>query len=619
MELLAATNNRHKLAELVTMLAKRGIAVLSADDVGGLADVVEDALTFRGNAIKKALAAAQATGHVSLADDSGLEVFSIGGEPGVLSARYAGTHGDDEANIGKLLARLGDSEERQARFVCAIAVALPNGQAEAVEGYVYGTITDAPLGDRGFGYDPVFLPDGYDQTFGEMDPAEKDTISHRAEALREASECGMIEAAMEERSSREWFVRAEAVIPGGVNSPVRAFGSVGGDPLYVRSGKGARFESVDGEQFLDFCCSWGPLILGHAHPAVVAAVQRAAESGMTFGVNTPGEVELAELITRLAPEMEMVRLVSSGTEATMTALRLAKGVTGRQKILKFDGCYHGHSDQLLVSAGSGLLTGGIASSAGVSGGDVFVAPYNDLEAVREVVAAEGNELAAIIVEPVAGNMGFVSPDASFLGGLRDLCDECGALLIFDEVITGFRFGPTTYGHLRGIAADLTCLGKVVGGGMPIGAIGGPAQWMTRLAPLGNVYQAGTLSGNPVAVAAGLTTLRILSEESPYQRMAELGDQLRTSVNALFAEAGLSAHCAGMGSVFTLFFGPGPVQDLDGAKACDTDRYAACFRAMRAGGIYLPPSQFELSFLSSAHHEADVEALTTRLAHWLEQL
>ena len=323
-------------------------------------------------------------------------------------------------------------------------------------------------------------------------------------------------------------------MPGGVNSPVRAFNGVGGTPVYMRAGAGARMTTAEGASLLDFCGSWGPLILGHARREVVAAIRRAAGAGTSFGANTEAEVEFAELLCELAPDLDKVRLTSSGTEATMTALRLARGATGRRRILKFDGGYHGHVDALLVSAGSGLLTGGVTSSAGVpesQAADVWVAPYNDLAAVRKITAEFGGELAAIIVEPVAANMGLVAPLPGFLEGLRDAASRCGALLIFDEVITGFRFGPTTYGRIRGIVPDLTCLGKIIGGGMPVGTVGGKAGIMDLLAPLGPVYQAGTLSGNPVAVAAGLTTLKLLRAENPYSAMERLGHRLAAGLNA----------------------------------------------------------------------------------------
>jgi len=416
--------------------------------------------------------------------------------------------------------------------------------------------------------------------------------------------------------SKDLFDRACRVIPGGVNSPVRAFGSVGGDPVYVAKGSGSRVWTVDGRELVDFCCSWGPLILGHARAEVVEAVKRAAEAGSTFGINTEREVQFAELLCEQIPCMNKVRLVSSGTEATMSALRLARGFTGRQKIVKFDGCYHGHADYLLVSAGSGLLTGGTTSSAGVSPAavaEVLVPPYNNLAAVEAIAAEQGEAIAAIIVEPVAGNMGLVPPAKGFLGGLRKVADACGAVLIFDEVISGFRFGPTTYGHLCGVTPDLTCLGKIIGGGLPIGAFGGRAEIMDCLAPLGPVYQAGTLSGNPVAVAAGMKTIELLRDENPYPYLAEQGRRLADGVNAVASKRGAAMHCAVFGGLFTPFFGSAPVTDLASAKRCDATAHAAFFHAMLDSGFYLPPSPFEVGFISAAHTAGDVEAFVNAVA------
>jgi glutamate-1-semialdehyde 2,1-aminomutase len=374
-------------------------------------------------------------------------------------------------------------------------------------------------------------------------------------------------------------------------------------------GYGARLQTVDGRELLDFCGSWGPLILGHARAEVVAAITSAAAAGTSFGACTPGEVEFAELLCECVPSLEKVRLVSSGTEAVMTALRLARGATGRRKILKFDGCYHGHSDSLLVAAGSGLLTGGLASSAGVSqttAEDTHVVPYNDLAAVQAIVDEHGADLAAIIVEPIAGNMGLVPPADGFLAGLRELANSCGALLIFDEVITGFRLAATTYGQLCGVTPDLTCLGKIIGGGLPIGAVGGRAGVMDHLAPLGRVYQAGTLSGNPVAVAAGLTTLKLLLAENPYPRIEALGATLAANFNAMAEAKGVCAHCVQVGGMFTVFFTDQPVTDLASAKACNTDAHAQFFHRMLDADIYLPPSQFEVAFVAAVHTEADIE-------------
>ena len=411
-------------------------------------------------------------------------------------------------------------------------------------------------------------------------------------------------------NSEQLFKRGCKVIPGGVNSPVRAFNSVGGTPVYMASGKGAKVTTVEGREMTDFCGSWGPLVLGHAREEVVDVVQKAAATGMTFGCNTAAEVEFAELFTELVPYIEMVRLVSSGTEAVMTALRIARGVTGRRKIIKFNGGYHGHSDGLLVAAGSGLLTGGISSSKGISpamAAEVLVPEYNDLDAVNKIVAEQGEEIAAIIVEPIAGNMGLVPPNPGFLEGLREACDKCGALLVFDEVITGFRLAPTSFGKLCGVTPDISTFGKIIGGGMPIGAIGGKAEIMDQLSPNGSIYQAGTLSGNPVAVAAGIKTLQLLRDENPYPEMARLGKKLADGVNAIAAEKGIELHCANVGGMFTPFFGKAPVTNLQESKACSAEVYAKFFHGMLEQGIYLAPSSFEVAFVSAAHTEADIDA------------
>lgn len=418
------------------------------------------------------------------------------------------------------------------------------------------------------------------------------------------------------------FARGQAVIPGGVNSPVRAFGAVGGQPVYMASGRGAYMTTVDGRRLLDLCGSWGPLILGHAHPEVVEAVTEAAARGMSFGANTAAEVTFAELICSCIPYVDKVRLVSSGTEATMTALRIARGATGRDRIIKFDGGYHGHSDGLLVAAGSGLLTGGITSSAGVAAetvAHVFLPPYNDPDAVDAIVDAHGDELAAIIVEPIAGNMGLVPPLPGFLARLRAACDRCGAVLIFDEVINGFRLGPSTYGNMAGVTPDLTCLGKIIGGGMPIGAIAGPAELMDHLAPCGKVYQAGTLSGNPVAVAAGLKTLQILLRDNPYPRLEALGSRLGQGLEEIAAEVRIAAHARTLGGMFTCFFRAEPVRRLADAKDCELERFAAFFRGMLSRGVYLPPSQFETAFVSAAHTEDDIDLFLGAAADTLEEV
>lgn len=410
-------------------------------------------------------------------------------------------------------------------------------------------------------------------------------------------------------NSSDLFQRAKKVIPGGVNSPVRAWKSVGGDPLFIDRGSGSHIFTADGLELIDFCGSWGPLLLGHAHPEVVKAVRDRAAKGLTFGATTRLEVELAELLCETIPNLDMVRLVNSGTEATMTAIRLARGYTKRDKILKFDGCYHGHSDFLLVSAGSGLLTGGFASSAGIpekSSCQTLVAPFNDLEAARTIVSKYGSELAAVIVEPVAGNMGLVKPNPGFLRGLRELTHSCGALLIFDEVITGFRVGPTTYGAISKIDPDVTCLGKIIGGGMPIGALGGAKDLMETLAPDGKVYQAGTLSGNPIAVTAGLTTLKILVSSDPYPEIERKIKILVDGLESFIPSKNTPYHCSTLGGMFTPFFTAPHVTNLEDAKQSNTKRYAKFFHFMLSHGFYLPPSQFEVSFISIAHEDEEIE-------------
>ena len=411
-------------------------------------------------------------------------------------------------------------------------------------------------------------------------------------------------------SSSHWFERAKAVIPGGVNSPVRAFNSVGGTPVYFSSGKGVIVQTEDGADLIDFCGSWGPLILGHARDEVIETVKKTAEQGMTFGANTRLEAEFAELLCHQIPEMDMVRLVNSGTEAVMTAIRLARGYTNRRKIIKFEGCYHGHTDYMLVASGSGLLTGGISSSAGVSKtatAEVFVAPYNDLESTQAILAEHGDDIAAVIVEPVAGNMGLVKPAEGFLEGLRNATQTAGAILIFDEVINGFRLGPTSYGHMCGVHPDLTTLGKIIGGGLPIGAIGGTKSIMEHLAPLGPVYQAGTLSGNPVAVASGKKTVELLRDESPYLKMEILGQRMAKGLQYVATEKELDLHCAQLGGMFTPFFRKDVVTNLEGSKACDQKAHARYFHHMLQHGFYTPPSGFEVTFISGVHTHEQIDA------------
>jgi glutamate-1-semialdehyde 2,1-aminomutase len=403
---------------------------------------------------------------------------------------------------------------------------------------------------------------------------------------------------------------AERLIPGGVNSPVRAFRGVGGAPVFVARASGSRVWDVDGRSYIDFVGSWGPLILGHAAPEVVDAVRAAAAAGTSYGAPTAAEVELAEALTAAYPSMEMVRLVNSGTEATMSALRLARGATGRDLVVKFDGCYHGHADSLLVKAGSGGATFGIPDSRGVPAPlarlTVTVA-YNDLAAVRRVFGEQGRDVAAVIVEPVAGNMGVVPPAAGFLAGLRELCTAHGAVLIFDEVITGFR---VAYGGAQaryGVRPDLTCLGKIIGGGLPVGAYGGRRDLMQHVAPLGAVYQAGTLAGNPLAVAAGLATLRALAHGDPYRRLEELGERVEAGLRTAATKAGIPLVVNRVGSMLTPFFTDRPVTDYASARRADTARYARFFHGMLSRGVYLAPSQFEAAFVSLAHSNADIDA------------
>jgi glutamate-1-semialdehyde 2,1-aminomutase len=410
-------------------------------------------------------------------------------------------------------------------------------------------------------------------------------------------------------SSENLFAKAQALMPGGVNSPVRAWQAVGGAPFLVGRGAGPRVYDLDGNSFLDYVCSWGPLILGHAHPRVVAAVQEAAGRGLSFGAPTPGEVELAELLCRAVPSLEMVRLVTSGTEACMSALRLARAATGRSLVVKFDGCYHGHADSFLVAAGSGVLTQAIPGSPGVPpeiAGLTLSLPYNDLESVGQVFGSRGAEIAAVIVEPVAGNMGVVEPRPDFLSGLRQLCHRHGSILIFDEVITGFRAAWGGAQALCGVSPDLTCLGKIIGGGLPIGAYGGRRDLMAQMAPVGPVYQAGTLSGNPVAVAAGLALLTALQEGDIYAELENKGAWLARELHEAAARAGVPVTVNRVGSMLTVFFTPGPVTGLADAKKADLSAFARFFQGMLRQGIYLPPSQFEAWFVSLAHTEADLE-------------
>ena len=411
------------------------------------------------------------------------------------------------------------------------------------------------------------------------------------------------------RRSRDLFARACEVIPGGVNSPVRAFRSVGGTPRFVARGEGAHLVDVDGALYVDYVMSWGPLILGHAHPDLVAAAREAVARGSSFGAPTPGEVELAERIVTAVPGIERVRLVSSGTEATMSALRLARGATGRERIVKFAGHYHGHADALLVAAGSGAATFGVPNSAGVTRGaaaDTVVVAWNDRDAVEGVFAAEGDRVAVVVCEPVAANMGVVPPEPGFLELLRDLTRRHGALLLFDEVLTGFRVARGGVAEWSGVTPDLVTLGKVLGGGFPVAAFGGSAAVMAQLAPEGAVYQAGTLSGNPVAVAAGLAQLAHL-DAGAYTRLDQIADRLVDGLEEAFAKAGLPAQLPRARSLFGVFFTDRRVRDFDGAQAADHARYARFFHRMLARGHYLPPSGYEALFVSLAHTPEDIDA------------
>ena len=416
--------------------------------------------------------------------------------------------------------------------------------------------------------------------------------------------------------SRKLYAEAVRYLPGGVNSPVRAFKSVGGQPLFIARGQGSRVYDVDGNGFIDYVASWGPLILGHADPGIVAAVMRAAELGTSFGAPTELEVELARMVVEAVPSIEVVRFVNSGTEATMTALRLARGFTGRDKVIKFEGGYHGHADMLLARAGSGVLTLGAPDSPGVPASaaqNTLTAPYNDLEAVARLFDENRGQVAAVIVEPVAGNMGVVPPEPGFLPGLRDLTRREGALLVFDEVITGFRVAYGGAQSLYGITPDLTCLGKIIGGGLPVGAYGGRREIMEMMAPVGPVYQAGTLSGNPLAMSAGVQMLRTLQRTDPYQDLERKAARLSDGLKAAAAEAGVDVASNRVGSMMTLFFTRERVVDYRSAKTSDTAAYARYFHAMLERGVYLAPSQFEAAFLSTAHTDQDVDA-TVAAAH-----
>ena len=410
--------------------------------------------------------------------------------------------------------------------------------------------------------------------------------------------------------SKTLFDAAQQVIPGGVNSPARAFGPVGGDPRFIAKGEGARIVDADGTSYIDFVGSWGPLILGHAHPDIVAAVNAAAAGGTSFGAPTEIEVKMAQLVTEMVPSVEMVRMVNSGTEATMSAIRLARGHTGRNKIVKFEGCWHGHADSFLIQAGSSALTMGAPSSPGVTPGtaaDSITVPFNDLEAVEKAVVENRDEIAAVIVEPVAGNMGVIPPEPGFLQGLRDVTAEMDIVLIFDEVITGFRVSQGGAQELYGVTPDLTTLGKIIGGGLPVGAFGGRREIMSDISPLGKmVSQAGTLSGNPLAMTAGYETLRRLQAPGVYEALETKAQALETGILENLKALGLNYQTNRVGSIMTLFFTEVPVASFDAANACDQDLFARYFREMLNRGVYLAPSQFEAAFVSLAHSDADID-------------
>ncbi len=427
---------------------------------------------------------------------------------------------------------------------------------------------------------------------------------------------------MTRTTSKKLFDRARKVIPGGVNSPVRAYGSVSLDPPFIIRGRGSKVYDVDGNEYIDYVGSWGPMILGHAHPAIVEAVRDRVARGASFGAPTILEIEMAEEINAALPSIEMVRMVNSGTEATMSAIRLARGYTKRKKIIKFAGCYHGHVDYLLVEAGSGAMTFGVPDSAGVPEEftrNTLSATYNDLNSIDTLIKDCGDEIATIIVEPVAGNMGTIPPRPGFLQGLRERCSKHGIVLIFDEVMTGFRVAYGGAQILYDIKPDITCLGKIIGGGLPVGAFGGKREIMECLSPLGSVYQAGTLSGNPLAMAAGLVTLRTLKSENPYPKLEKNSAYLGDGIDALLTEHNIPHVCNRVGSMLCTYFTNTPVDNYDDAKTADCERFTKYFTAMLNQGIYLAPSQFEAGFISAAHSQDDLDRTLDAVKMALESI
>ncbi len=427
---------------------------------------------------------------------------------------------------------------------------------------------------------------------------------------------------MKINKSVELFKEAQKYLVGGVNSPVRAFKAVGGTPLFIQKGKGSRVWDVDGNEYIDYVLSWGPLILGHAHDQVINAVKQVSNYGTSFGAPTQLEIDMAKAVVDAVPSIEMVRFVNSGTEATMSAIRLARGYTGKKKIIKFDGCYHGHVDSLLVSAGSGVATLGIPGTPGIPeelANLTIVLPYNNIEAVEETFEKHGNDIACVILEPVAGNMGVVAPSKEYHQRLREITKEYGALLIWDEVMTGFRLAYGGAQQLYDIKPDLTTLGKVIGGGLPVGAYGGRKEIMEHIAPVGPVYQAGTLSGNPLAMAAGLKQLEILKETNPYPDLEEKGKRIEKELNSLIEKYKIKATVNRVGSMITLFFTDKKVVDFETAKSSDLEKYAKFFRLMLEKGVYFAPSQFEASFLSTAHSDNDIDETLNKIEDSFKEL